>query len=114
MIKFLDTIKQKIKFNKKVGNFMNNYELLKKIKQIVNNCGKIMLDVQKNYLEVQKKEGNNNIVTFYDKYIQSILKEKLTELIPNSIFFGEENDDYIRNFEKENGKYTISELIVNR
>ena len=40
MIKFLGTIKQKIKFNKKVGNFMNNYELLKKIKQIVNNCGK--------------------------------------------------------------------------
>lgn len=66
---------------------MNNYELLKKIKQIINNCGKIMLDVQKKYLEVQKKEGNNNIVTFYDKYIQSILKEKLTELIPNSDIF---------------------------
>ena len=99
-----------IKFNKKVGNFMNNYELLKKIKQIVNNCGKIMLDVQKKYLEVQKKEGNNNIVTFYDKYIQSILKEKLTELIPNSIFFGEENDDYIRNFEKDKYVFIVDPI----
>ena len=89
---------------------MNNYELLKKIKQIVNNCGKIMLDVQKNYLEVQKKEGNNNIVTFYDKYIQSILKEKLTELIPNSIFFGEENDEYIRNFEKDKYVFIVDSI----
>lgn len=99
-----------IKFNKKVGNFMNNYELLKEIKQIVNNCGKIMLDVQKKYLKVQKKEGNNNIVTFYDKYIQSILQEKLTELIPNSIFFGEENDDYIRNFEKDKYVFIVDPI----
>ena len=89
---------------------MNNYELLKEIKQIVNNCGKIMLDVQKKYLKVQKKEGNNNIVTFYDKYIQSILKEKLTELIPNSIFFGEENDDYIRNFEKDKYVFIVDPI----
>ena len=89
---------------------MNNYELLKEIKQIVNNCGKIMLDVQKKYLKVQKKEGNNNIVTFYDKYIQSILKEKLTELIPNSIFFGEENDDYIRDFEKDKYVFIVDPI----
>lgn len=77
---------------------MNNNELLKQIKKIVSECGKIIIDADKDSLEIELKEGNNNIVTKYDKLVQNILKEKLTNLIPGSTFIGEENDDNINDF----------------
>lgn len=78
---------------------MNNNELLEKIKKIVNEYGEIIVDVDRKTLDVELKEGNNNIVTNYDKLVQNILKEKLTELVPDSIFIGEENGDYTKKFE---------------
>lgn len=88
-----------------LSDFMNNNELLEKIKKIVSECGKIIVDADKDSLEIELKEGNNNIVTKYDKLVQNILKEKLINLIPGSIFIGEENDDYINNFVAD--KYTF-------
>ena len=84
---------------------MNNNELLEEIKNIVSECGKIIVDADKDSLEIELKEGNNNIVTKYDKLVQNILKEKLINLIPGSIFIGEESDDYINNFVAD--KYTF-------
>ena len=67
---------------------MNNNELLEEIKNIVSECGKIIVDADKDSLEIELKEGNNNIVTKYDKLVQNILKEKLINLIPGSILIG--------------------------
>lgn len=84
---------------------MNNNKLLEEMKNIVRECGKIIVDADKDSLEIELKEGNNNIVTKYDKLVQNILKEKLTNLIPDSIFMGEESDDYINDFVVD--KYTF-------
>lgn len=84
---------------------MNNNELLEEIKNIVSECGKIIVDADKDSLEIELKEGNNNIVTKYDKLVQNILKEKLINLIPGSIFIGEENDNYKNDFVAD--KYTF-------
>lgn len=77
---------------------MNNNEILEKIKEIVSECGSIIVSADNSTLEIESKEGNNNIVTNYDKLIQNILKEKLIKLIPNAMFIGEENDNYINDF----------------
>lgn len=74
---------------------MNNYDLLKSIKNIVYECGLIIVGADRDSLDVELKEGNNNVVTNYDKLVQDTLKEKLTALIPGSVFFGEENNEYV-------------------
>ena len=77
---------------------MNNNEILEKIKEIVIKCGSIIVEADNSSLEIELKEGNNNIVTKYDKLIQDIIKDNLLKLIPSAIFIGEENDNYINDF----------------
>ena len=89
---------------------MNNNEILLKMKNIVIECGKIIISADKDSLEIQLKEGNNNIVTKYDKLVQNLLKEKLTQLIPNSIFIGEENDNYIKEFETDKYVFIVDPI----
>lgn len=89
---------------------MNHNELLEKIKNIVNECGEIIINANKNALEIELKDGNNNIVTKYDKLIQNILKEKLTKLIPNSIFIGEENNEDINNIEQNKYVFIVDPI----
>ena len=67
-------------------------ELIYKIENIVRMCGKQILGIEEQMLEIEKKEGIGNIVTQYDKQIQSELKEKLLQLLPKANFIGEEND----------------------
>ena len=72
---------------------MNNLdELAYKIENIVRKCGQIMLNVEDNSIEITNKEGIGNIVTQYDKKIQDVIKKELLELLPESIFIGEEED----------------------
>lgn len=80
------------------------------MKNIVIECGKIIISADKDSLEIQLKEGNNNIVTKYDKLVQNLLKEKLTQLIPNSIFIGEENDNYIKEFETDKYVFIVDPI----
>lgn len=89
---------------------MNYNELLEKIKNIVNECGEIIINANKNALEIELKDGNNNIVTKYDKLIQNILKEKLTKLIPNSIFIGEENNEDINDIEQNKYVFIVDPI----
>lgn len=74
---------------------MDNRILLESIKKIVYKCGEIIVNADRDSLDIELKNGNNNVVTNYDKLVQDTLKEKLTKLIPGSVFFGEENDEYI-------------------
>lgn len=74
-----------------------NEEILKKIKQIVVECGKIIIEANYDELDIENKEGNNNIVTKYDVLVQNKLKKELLNLFPNSNFIGEENDDFNNN-----------------
>lgn len=78
---------------------MNMIELMEEVKKIVSECGRIIIEADKTSLEIDLKDGNNNIVTKYDKLVQNILKEKLMNLIPDSIFVGEENEENAKNFD---------------
>ena len=74
---------------------MDSRKLLESIKKIVYGCGKIIVSADRDSLDIELKEGNNNVVTNYDKLVQDTLKEKLTKLIPGSVFFGEENNESV-------------------
>lgn len=72
-------------------------ELYIKIKQIVLECGDILITADN--IKISNKEGNNNIVTNYDLLIQNKLKKELLELIPDATFIGEENENTNTNSE---------------
>ncbi len=61
------------------------------IKELILECGSIVLNANDD-LEIQSKDGNNNIVTKYDVLIQNKLKEELLNILPGSTFMGEEGD----------------------
>ena len=53
-------------------------------------CGGIMLKAHRDPSMVTAKEGHANFVTTYDKAIQEKLKKGLTDILPDSLFVGEE------------------------
>ena len=69
-----------------------NRSLVDKLADVVRDCGKIMLEAVRTSDMVDAKEGHANFVTTYDKKVQEILKEKLTEILPAAAFVGEEDD----------------------
>ncbi len=66
----------------------NVYE---QIKKIILECGSILLNANRDDLNIQNKEGNHNYVTDYDILIQNKIKEELLNLIPSAGFIGEED-----------------------
>ena len=68
---------------------------LDSIKEIVLKCGKLILEADHDNLGEEYKEGNNNVVTKYDKMVENILREELLNIVPDAYFLGEEsNNDY--------------------
>lgn len=66
--------------------------MLEKIIDIVHECGEIILGASDIQQKIHQKEGKGNFVTDYDSRVQAVLKEKLLALIPEAVFFGEEDD----------------------
>lgn len=66
--------------------------MLEKIIDIVHECGEIILGASDIRNKIHQKEGKGNFVTDYDSKVQAALKEKLLALIPEAVFFGEEDD----------------------
>lgn len=71
---------------------MESKELLKKITDIMRECGKIMLHADRSKNGIDEKAGHGNFVTEYDKKIQKVLQESLLKLLPEAVFVGEEED----------------------
>jgi len=67
-------------------------KIYSEIKKCVIECGEILINADRDDLNINKKEGCNNIVTKYDILIQNKLKNDLLNIIPNAGFIGEEND----------------------
>ena len=66
-------------------------EILKDIIEIMHQCGEIMLSATDIQRKIHQKEGKGNFVTDYDSRVQAVLKEKLLALLPEAVFFGEED-----------------------
>ncbi|MBR3511016.1 MAG: inositol monophosphatase [Alphaproteobacteria bacterium] len=71
--------------------------MLQKIIEVVKECGCIIKNACAQHVEL-KNQDRRNLVTEYDLQIQSVLKQKLTEILPSASFFGEEGEN---NFHKE-------------
>ena len=67
-------------------------ELLLSMINIVHQCGEIVLSATDIKRKMHQKEGKGNFVTEYDSKVQAVLKQELLALLPEAVFFGEEDD----------------------
>lgn len=66
--------------------------MINKIIEIVHQGGEIILSATDIERKIHQKEGRGNFVTDYDLKVQTLLREKLLNLLPEAVFFGEEDD----------------------
>lgn len=71
-------------------------------------CGKILINADRTKLKVDEKEGQANFVTDYDRRIEEILRDKLSETVENAAFIGEEGE--YGSFEKEGYVYIVDPI----
>ena len=68
-------------------------EMIKKISQIVQEAGDILLSAQNVDAVTTQKSSAADLVTAYDVQIENFLKQRLLPLIPGAIFYGEEEKE---------------------
>ena len=68
-------------------------ELLKKMEGIVREAGDIILSAKDIENVTHLKSSAADLVTAYDVKVENFLKEKLLALVPDAIFFGEEEKE---------------------
>lgn len=72
----------------------------KRIEQLVYEAGKIMLQADCSEEIVHEKHGDANFCTDYDVAIQRFLIQNLSEVVPDSSFYGEEDTEGNKSSEK--------------
>ncbi len=82
--------------------------LLKKIIAVVKECSKILLTAHNVENKITEKEGTANFVTDYDKQVQRMLQRKLSILLPQAAFLGEE--DEVHSFPKEGYLFIVDPI----
>ncbi len=66
--------------------------MLNKIKEIVLEAGKIVTSAEDIAAATTEKNGAADLVTRYDTAVEQFLKDKLTCLLPDALFYGEESE----------------------
>ena len=66
--------------------------MLEAIKDAAREAGKIMLDAHPAAGQIDEKEGHANFVTAYDVAVQKFLLGRLSAILPEAAFLGEEGD----------------------
>lgn len=88
---------------------MKKMELItNEIIQIVKECGQVILNADRTFIEIDSKAGPANFVTEYDKKVQDLLEDKLKKVVPDAIFVGEEETS---SKVSERGKYFVVDPI---
>ncbi len=65
--------------------------MLERIVELVHECGRILLSATDIDRKLHAKEGKGNFVTEYDSAVQAALREKLLGVVPEAVFYGEED-----------------------
>ena len=65
--------------------------MLEKISSIVREAGEIVLSATDIAVKTTEKGGAADLVTAYDVAVENFLREKLTALLPDALFYGEES-----------------------
>lgn len=68
-------------------------ELINSICALVKDCGRVMLDADREQMAIDIKSGVTDLVTEYDTKIQGQLQVGLKSLLPEAKFIGEEGSD---------------------
>lgn len=68
--------------------------MLERIKEIVKEAGEILLQAINIEESVEEKTGRANFVTLYDKKVQDFLFNRLSEILPEAVFIGEEEEEH--------------------
>ena len=68
-------------------------DILNKIETLIRECGQLMVNANREDIDIENKEGIGNYVTNYDTLIQEKIKKGLSEIMPEASFMGEEGDD---------------------
>ena len=68
-------------------------ELLKKIEATVREAGSIVLSAREISDVTRLKSSAADLVTAYDEQVEAFLKERLLHLLPEAVFFGEEEKE---------------------
>ena len=68
--------------------------MLERIKEIVKEAGEILLQAINIEESVEEKTGRANFVTLYDKKVQDFLFSRLSEILPEAVFIGEEEEEH--------------------
>jgi len=58
----------------------------------VRECGEIIKNANRSTMEIDAKEGPANFVTEYDKAVEVALRDKLSKIVPEASFVGEEGE----------------------
>lgn len=66
--------------------------VLKEIIDAAVECGQVMLEADRSNIGIKDKAGKANFVTAYDCKIQEMIQQKLSIILPEAEFFGEEED----------------------
>ena len=68
-------------------------DILNKIIVLIKECGELIVNADRNDIDIENKDGIGNYVTNYDTLIQEKIKEGLAKIMPEAAFMGEEGDD---------------------
>ena len=68
------------------------HTILNEIIEAAKECGQVMLQADRENFGIKDKAGKANFVTKYDCKIQKMLEKKLSEILPEAEFLGEEED----------------------
>lgn len=66
--------------------------ILEEIIEAAKECGQVMLHADRSDIGIKDKAGKANFVTAYDCKIQKMIAEKLSVILPEAEFLGEEED----------------------
>lgn len=70
----------------------NTQKLLDQIIEATKECGQVILNADRKNIGVRDKAGKANFVTEYDCKVQKMIQERLSEILPEAEFLGEEED----------------------
>ncbi len=68
--------------------------IIYEIEKIVREAANVLRNIHPSAADTEEKDGIGNYVTRYDKETQSALEEKLSALLPEAIFIGEEEEKH--------------------
>lgn len=67
-------------------------KILEEICALERKCGDVLKNADRSNVGEESKGGHGNLVTKYDRLVQDMLQEGLKEIMPEAVFYGEEED----------------------